>query len=168
MSVSPGVKTAIAYRPHIDGLRGLSIIIMILYHAKFFGDTGGFVGVDIFLVISGFLITSIIVRDLKAGTFSLLNFWERRIRRIIPPLFVVMVFTIIFGFMFLLYPQDYHHLGTSVVAQSAFVSNILFTLTNNYFDQTSKFSPLLHTWTLSLEEQFYLIYPFLILLCVYF
>ena len=163
----PLVKTRIPYRPHIDGLRGLSIIVMILFHAKFFGDTGGFIGVDIFFVISGFLITSIIVRDIHAGQFSLVKFWERRIRRIIPPLFLMMLFVSVAGYFLILYPQDYHHLGNALIAQSLFVSNILFTLTDNYFDTTSQFSPLLHTWTLSLEEQFYLFFPFLVLLCVW-
>ena len=155
------------YRPHIDGLRALAVVAVVLYHAKLLWVRGGFVGVDVFFVISGFLIASIIVRDIEKGTFSLLGFWERRIRRIVPALFVVMATASIAAYFLILYPQDYHHFGNSMIAQSAFVSNILFMVTDNYFDQPSRFSPLLHTWSLSVEEQFYLLFPFLILLCVW-
>lgn len=109
---------ALRYRPHIDGLRGIAVVAVILYHAKLLGFTGGFVGVDIFFVISGFLITSIIVRDLTAGTFSLLGFWERRVRRILPALSVVMFCCIVAGYFLILYPPDYHHFGSTVMAQS--------------------------------------------------
>ena len=153
----------IRYRPHIDGLRGIAILAVVLYHAKLFGITGGFVGVDVFFVISGFLITSIIVRDIRAGTFSLLGFWERRFRRIIPALIVVMLCSAIAAFFFILYPTDYRHFGNTLIAQSVFASNILFMLTDNYFDQPSKSSPLLHTWSLSVEEQFYVLFPFFVL-----
>ena len=139
----------IPYRPYIDGLRGIAVIAVVLYHAKLLSVTGGFIGVDVFFVISGFLITSIIVRDLKAGTFSLLGFWERRVRRILPALFVVMLCSIIAASVLVLYPPDYHHFGSTVIAQSVFTSNILFMLGDNYFDQSSRYSPLLHTWSLS-------------------
>ena len=105
MNPSPMVDISntshIRYRPHIDGLRGIAILAVVLYHAKLFGITGGFVGVDVFFVISGFLITSIIVRDIRAGTFSLLGFWERRFRRIIPALIVVMLCSAIAAYFFM-------------------------------------------------------------------
>ncbi len=160
----PSVPPHTTYRAHIDGLRGISVLAVILYHAKFPGATGGFVGVDVFFVISGFLIASIILRDLRAGSFLLARFWERRIRRIIPPLVVVMTFVLLVGYFVIRFPQDAHHLGNAVIAQSVFASNVLFMLTDNYFDETSHNSALLHTWTLSVEEQFYLGFPLLVLL----
>ena len=155
----------IPYRPYIDGLRGIAVIAVVLYHAKLLAVTGGFIGVDIFFVISGFLITSVIVRDLKAGTFTLLGFWERRVRRIVPALFVVMLCSIIAASVLMLYPPDYLLFGKAVIAQSVFTSNMLFMLTDNYFNQSSSFSPLLHTWSLSVEEQFYILFPFIVVLC---
>ncbi len=157
----------IPYRPYIDGLRGIAIIAVVLYHAKLLAVTGGFIGVDVFFVISGFLITSVIVRDLKAGTFTLLGFWERRVRRILPALFAVMFCSIVAASALMLYPPDYHLFGTTVVAQSVFTSNMLFMVTDNYFGQSSSFSPLLHTWSLSVEEQFYILFPFIVLFCVW-
>jgi peptidoglycan/LPS O-acetylase OafA/YrhL len=164
---SPNDTSKIPYRPYIDGLRGIAVIAVVLYHAKLLSVTGGFIGVDVFFVISGFLITSIIVRDLKAGTFSLLGFWERRARRILPALFVVMFCSIITAYFLILYPPDYQLFGKTVIAQSVFTSNMLFMLTDNYFDQASRTSPLLHTWSLSVEEQFYVLFPLIILLCVW-
>ena len=155
---------ALRYRPHIDGLRAIAVIAVILYHAKLLGVVGGFIGVDIFFVISGFLITSIMVRDLRGGSFSLLGFWERRVRRILPALTVVMLCSSIAAYFIVLYPYDYHHFGSSVIAQSVFASNMLFMVSDNYFDQPSIHSPLLHTWTLSVEEQFYLLLPLIVLL----
>jgi len=157
----------IRYRPYIDGLRGLAVIAVVLYHARLLGVHGGFVGVDVFFVISGFLITSIILRDLDAGTFSLIGFWERRVRRIIPALFIVMACTSVAAYFLILYPPDYHHLGNAIIAQSVFASNILFLLTDNYFDKLSRYSPLLHTWSLSVEEQFYILFPIIVLLCMW-
>jgi peptidoglycan/LPS O-acetylase OafA/YrhL len=159
--------TAIAYRPHIDGLRGVAIIAVVLYHAKLFNVTGGYIGVDVFFVISGFLITTIIIRDIEIGTFSLIGFWERRIRRIIPALFVVIMCASVVASVLVLYPTDYHTFGEAVVAQSIFTSNVFFMTSDNYFDQPSQYSPLLHTWTLSVEEQFYLIFPLIVLLCIW-
>ena len=160
-------KNKIPYRPYIDGLRGIAIIAVVLYHAKLLAVTGGFVGVDVFFVISGFLITSVIVRDLRAGTFTLLGFWERRVRRILPALFFMMFCSIIAAYFLILYPPDYHLFGNTVIAQSVFTSNILFMLTDNYFNRSAGFSPLLHTWSLSVEEQFYIFFPFIVLLCVW-
>src|SRR5665213_1291264 len=157
----------IPYRPYIDGLRGIAVIAVVLYHAKLLAVTGGFIGVDVFFVISGFLITSVIVRDLKAGMFTLLGFWERRVRRILPALFAVMFCSVIAAYFLMLYPPDYHLFGNTVIAQSVFTSNMLFMLTDNYFNQSSSFSPLLHTWSLSVEEQFYIFFPFIVLFCVW-
>ncbi len=160
---SPNKNSSIPYRPYIDGLRGVAVIAVVLYHAKLFFTTGGFIGVDIFFVISGFLITLIITRDLNAGTFSLLGFWERRVRRILPAHFVVMLASVIAAYFLILYPPDYVFFGKTVIAQSMFVSNALFMVTDNYFDEQARFSPLLHTWSLSVEEQFYILFPFVVL-----
>jgi peptidoglycan/LPS O-acetylase OafA/YrhL len=157
----------LAYRPHIDGLRAIAIIAVVLWHANLLGVTGGYVGVDVFFVISGFLITSIIARDLRGGTFSLIGFWERRVRRIIPALVIVMCFCAVASYFLMLYPSDYHHFGIALIAQSMFASNILFMLTTNYFDQSANFSPLLHTWSLSVEEQFYILFPFVVLISLW-
>ncbi len=116
----------IPYRPYIDGFRALAVLAVVLNHAHIPGMTGGFVGVDIFFVLSGFLITSIITADLRNGEFSLVGFWERRVRRIFPALFAVVLFTLIGSYVFILYPQDYHHVGTAFIAQSFFASNLLF------------------------------------------
>ena len=168
MSVPADGSHAIRYRPHIDGLRGIAILGVIFYHADFSIFQGGFIGVDVFFVISGFLITSIILRDLRADSFSLAGFWERRIRRIFPALFVVMLATVIAGYLLILLPSDYHHFGSTVMAQSVFASNMLYMVSDSYFDQPSRFTPLLHTWTLSVEEQFYLFFPLLVALCTFF
>ena len=164
---TPNKNSTHPYRAHIDGLRGIAIIAVVLYHAKLFSVTGGFIGVDVFFVISGFLIASIIVRDLEAGTFSVLGFWERRIRRILPIFFVVVVSTVIAAYFLILFPPDYLHFGKTVTSQSTFTSNILFMVTDNYFDEQSKFSPLLHTWSLSVEEQFYIFFPLIIAFCAW-
>jgi peptidoglycan/LPS O-acetylase OafA/YrhL len=151
------------YRPDIDGLRGLSIAWVMLYHAELLGLTGGFIGVDIFFVISGYLITSLIFRDIKTGDFSLLRFFERRIRRILPALVAVLLFCLPFATFWLL-PTDRESFFESAIAASLFFSNFYFYYTKNYFSNTTELDPLIHTWSLSIEEQFYLFYPFLILL----
>ncbi len=147
------------YRKEIDGLRALAIIPVVLYHANILGFSGGYIGVDIFFAISGFLITSIILRDLRKGTFSFSNFFQRRIRRIFPALFVVISMTSIFGYFYFLYPDDLEGLGKSIFSQSIFLSNIFFMRKTGYFDQLAETQPLLHLWTLSVEEQFYLLFP---------
>lgn len=154
------------YRPDIDGLRALAIIPVVLFHAGITGFSGGFVGVDIFFVISGYLITSIIYRELRAGNFSLIQFWERRIRRIIPALFVMIMTTLALGYFIILYPVDYIDLGQSAFAQAAFLANLFFLRKNGYFAAPSESMPLLHTWSLSVEEQFYILFP-LIMFLVY-
>jgi len=163
MSTDAPSSGTLRYRAHIDGLRGMAVAAVVLYHTRVFGFPGGFVGVDVFFVISGFLIASIILRDIQAGTFSLGRFWERRIRRIFPALFVMMTACLVAAHFFILYPPDYYHFGGTLIAQSLFASNVMFMRTDNYFDQPSHYSPLLHTWSLSVEEQFYVLFPLLIL-----
>ena len=151
------------YRPDIDGLRALAVIGVILFHADL-GLSGGFVGVDVFFVISGFLITSLILKDIKSNQFSLSGFWERRARRIFPALYVITITTIVLSYLFLL-PKDFEILGGSVIGLSFFSSNIFFWKnTNSYFSGSAEEMPLLHTWSLSLEEQFYIIVPIVFLL----
>ena len=146
------------YRADIDGLRAVAVIPVVLFHAGVPGFGGGFVGVDIFFVISGFLITSIIASEIDTGRFSIARFYQRRIRRIFPALIVVMAFSILAGFL-LLTPGDLLTLGESVIATSLFVSNIFFWQHASYFAAPLHENPLLHTWSLSIEEQFYLFYP---------
>jgi len=150
------------YRTEIDGLRALAVCAVILFHAGFSQFKGGFVGVDIFFVISGYLITTIILCDLNAGTFSLATFYERRARRLLPALFVIMIASIAGGY-FLLMPDDFKRLGQSMAATSLFLNNILLAHTSGYWDIDNDFKPLFHTWSLAVEEQFYIVFP--IILC---
>jgi len=153
------------YRSDIDGLRALAILPVILFHAEL-GCTGGFVGVDVFYVISGYLICSLILRDRAYGRFSLAAFWERRIRRILPALAVVAFVTLAAGW-FVLLPDDFLMLGKSVVAQATLLSNVFFYQTGKvgggYFDPVPNPKPLLHTWSLAVEEQFYFLFPLLLI-----
>lgn len=153
------------YRPEVDGLRAVAVTSVLLFHAGFETFSGGFVGVDIFFVISGYLITSIILGELQKGTFSLIHFYERRFRRILPALYVVILFTIVVGW-FTLLPDEYKNLGQSVVATTLYTNNMLLGLTSGYWDLASQFKPLLHTWSLGVEEQYYAVVP-LLLLCVW-
>ncbi|MGY4636468.1 acyltransferase family protein [Pseudomonas sp. TE24901] len=155
--------TVLAYRRDIDGLRAAAVLAVVLFHFGVPGVTGGFVGVDVFFVISGFLITSIIWRERQAGRFSFVDFWARRARRILPALFVMMAATLAVGW-FLLAPKDYEELGRSVHYQVIFTSNLLFSRQHGYFDAASDIKPLLHTWSLAVEEQFYIIFPLLLTL----
>jgi peptidoglycan/LPS O-acetylase OafA/YrhL len=149
------------YRPEIDGLRALAVLAVVLFHAGL-GVPGGFVGVDVFFVISGFLITSLILKDLQAGNFSLARLWERRARRIIPAA-VVMVAAVLAAGWFLLSPSDYASLGKSAAWQALFGANIHFWRSTNYFAGAAEEQPLLHTWSLAVEEQFYVFVPFVLL-----
>jgi peptidoglycan/LPS O-acetylase OafA/YrhL len=149
------------YRPEVDGLRAVAVAVVVLFHADL-GFPGGFVGVDVFFVISGYLITSLIVRDLEQGKFTLRSFWERRARRIVPALVVLVLLVSVAGF-FLLLPSDYLDLGRSAAAQAAFVANIFFWRETGYFSGGADQKALLHTWSLAVEEQFYLIFPLLLL-----
>lgn len=151
------------YRREIDGLRALAVLPVILFHAGFQTFSGGFVGVDVFFVISGYLITSIILKEKQAGTFTLIGFYERRARRILPSLFVVMFVCSIFSWLWLL-PSDMKMFSQSLVAVPAFASNILFYLTSSYFEPAAELKPLLHTWSLSVEEQYYVLYPIFLLI----
>ncbi|UFS70252.1 acyltransferase [Geomonas sp. RF6] len=151
------------YRPEIDGLRALAVIPVILFHAGFRLFSGGFVGVDVFFVISGYLITSVILAEKRAGTFTLASFYERRARRILPALFVVMFACLPFAWLWLL-PSDMKVFSQSLVAVSGFSSNVFFFLKSGYFDASTELVPLLHTWSLAVEEQYYMLFPIVLLL----
>jgi len=153
---------AINYRPEIDGLRALAVLPVILFHADFYYFSGGYVGVDVFFVISGYLITSIIISDLERNNFSLLDFYERRARRLLPALFLVMLFSLALSLL-VLTAKDLQNFGKSLIAVSTFSSNILFWLESGYFDIASELKPLIHTWSLAVEEQYYIIFPLFLL-----
>ena len=146
------------YRSDIDGLRAVAVVPVVLFHARVPMFGGGFVGVDVFFVISGYLITSLIASEMAAGHFSFMDFYERQIRRIFPALFAVMSFCAVFGW-FIMTPDDYKRLGQSIIATTLFVSNILFWSQAGYFDTPAAEKPLLHTWSLAVEEQFYATFP---------
>lgn len=146
------------YRPEIDGLRAAAVIPVILSHAGFKIFYGGFIGVDIFFVISGFLITTILYQELNEKKISLTNFYERRARRILPALFIVMGACATLAYWSLL-PHELDSFGQSLVATSLFSNNILLALTSGYWSLASEFKPLLHTWSLGVEEQYYVLIP---------
>jgi peptidoglycan/LPS O-acetylase OafA/YrhL len=146
------------YRREIDGLRALAVLPVILFHAGFETFSGGFVGVDVFFVISGYLITTIILAELEQGKFSIVIFYERRTRRILPALFLVMIVCIPFAWFWLL-PRDMKDFSESLFAVSLFISNHLFLSESGYFDTAAELKPLLHTWSLAVEEQYYLLFP---------
>ena len=152
------------YRPEIDGLRALAVIPVIFFHAGFEAFGGGFVGVDVFFVISGYLITSIILRERDSGSFTLSGFYERRARRLLPALFLVLACCIPFGIL-ILTPPVFEQFALGLVGSATFTSNVLFLFAETtYFSSAhSEFNPLLHTWSLAVEEQFYLVYPMLLL-----
>jgi len=151
------------YRKEIDGLRALAVVPVIFFHAGFQSFGGGYVGVDVFFVISGFLITSIILSEKQQGLFTLTNFYERRIRRILPALFFVMFVSLIFAWLWLI-PRDLENYSQSLIAVSTFSSNILFWRTSGYWGPENELIPLLHTWSLAVEEQFYILFPLLLML----
>jgi len=153
------------YRPDIDGLRAIAVLSVVLYHYGIGGIKGGFVGVDVFFVISGYLITGIIHSEMQRGDFTLAGFYERRARRIFPALFAMLLATMVAGWWMLL-PSDLANLGQAGAATILFVSNVLYMLRSGYFDSSSDFNPLLHTWSLGVEEQFYVGLPLLMLLVV--
>ena len=146
------------YRAEIDGLRALAVVPVVLFHAGIVGFSGGFVGVDIFFVISGYLITSIILSEQAKERFTLASFYERRARRILPALMLVVLLSTIAAWYILL-PNELVDYGASLASVGVFASNILFWQQSDYFAATSEFIPLLHTWSLAVEEQFYLIFP---------
>lgn len=150
--------THLKYRPDIDGLRALAVLSVIGFHAFPNFIPGGFVGVDIFFVISGFLISTIILDGLERGNFSFLDFYSRRVRRIFPALLSVLVGCTIFGW-FALIPEENALLGKHVAAAAVFTSNFLLWSESGYFDVNSEMKPLLHLWSLGIEEQFYALAP---------
>ena len=153
------------YRPDIDGLRAVAVGVVVAYHAfpKFL--TGGFIGVDVFFVISGYLITQLILTGLQAGTFSLSEFYRRRVRRIVPALLVVMSACFLLGWLLLL-PSELRSLGKSMSWSAPFLANLYFARNGGYFDKAADLNPLLHLWSLGVEEQFYLAWPVLLMLAV--
>jgi peptidoglycan/LPS O-acetylase OafA/YrhL len=149
------------YRADVDGLRAVAILPVIFYHAGV-GFSGGYVGVDIFFVISGYLISGLILKDLNHDRFHITEFWERRVRRIVPALAVVVLATFVAGW-FLFFPQDLKELGQSMLAQAVLASNFYFYADAGYFTQGVDLKPLIHTWSLAVEEQFYLFFPFFLI-----
>lgn len=149
------------YRREIDGLRALAVVPVVLFHAGFQTFSGGFVGVDVFFVISGYLISTILIAELDAGQFTLTGFYERRARRILPALFLMMAVCLPFAWFWLL-PQDMKKFTDSLAAVVFFVSNFFFHSQVGYFDSAAELKPLLHTWSLAVEEQFYLLFPLLL------
>lgn len=154
---------AITYRPEVDGLRAVAVGVVVLFHAELGILSGGFTGVDVFFVISGFLITSIVMSELQGGQFSLLAFYERRIRRIFPALLVVVLACLLVG-AWRMTPVDYKNLGQATMAALGFHSNFYFANKAGYFMPAAETLPLLHTWSLGVEEQFYLVAPLLLML----
>jgi peptidoglycan/LPS O-acetylase OafA/YrhL len=150
------------YRSEIDGLRTLAILPVILFHLNFKQFSGGYVGVDIFFVISGFLISTIILDELENANFSLINFYIRRARRILPALFFVLFISILFSWL-LLQPHEFIKFHKSLFSVLTFSSNIFFWKDGDYFFTESSLKPLLHTWSLAVEEQFYLFFPFILI-----
>lgn len=146
------------YRREIDGLRALAVVSVILFHARVPFLAGGFLGVDIFFVIFGFLITSLLDHDLANGRYSLAKFYERRVRRIVPALTLVLFVTVPAAFVLLL-PSQMENFSASLAAVVVFLSNFYFLSQVGYFAPDAELEPLLHTWSLAVEEQFYLLFP---------
>lgn len=159
---APG-HSELRYRPDVDGLRAVAVLAVVFYHYGFWQVPGGFVGVDIFFVISGFLITGIIHREMAEGHFTIRHFYERRIRRIFPALFAMLAVASVAAW-FLLFPIDFEAYAKSLVATAFFATNFEFWREVGYFDLAASFKPLLHLWSIAVEEQFYLLFPLLLLL----
>lgn len=153
------------FRNDIQGLRAIAVLTVVIFHAWPAMLPGGFIGVDMFFVISGFLIGDIIYRDIASNSFSLLDFYRKRVRRIFPALFVMLLITLVIGF-FVLSPVAFKELGRTTVSATLFLSNVDFTLFSGYFDSVAETRPLLHTWSLSVEEQFYIFYPLILMAIV--
>lgn len=158
-----GLSTSIRYRADIDGLRTVAVLSVLFFHIDHTWVPGGYTGVDIFFVISGFLITRIIATDIEKGRFSLRWFYVRRIRRILPVFYTVTLVTMLAGYVLLL-PADLHAFLSSVRHAVLFAANIYFSKDQGYFDISADEKPMLHIWSLSIEEQYYFIWPLLLLL----
>ncbi|MDZ7709997.1 MAG: acyltransferase family protein [Roseovarius sp.] len=162
------MSRAIPYRPEIDGLRAVAVLSVVFYHAGLFSGGplwmgGGFAGVDIFFVISGFLIGGILWRDIReTGRIRLARFYLRRVRRLAPAYFAMVAAALVAGWLILL-PFEFREFGKSLIAATVYLSNIHFHREAGYFDGASEEKPLLHTWSLAVEEQFYIVLPFLML-----
>ena len=152
---------ALRYRADIDGLRALAVLAVILFHTFPNELPGGFVGVDVFFVISGYLITQIILEDLDSGSFTAASFYARRVRRIFPALIVVLIATFAFGWHYFL-PMELASLGKNILASALFSANLMLLSEVGYFDVAAHLKPLLHLWSLGIEEQFYLVWPLLL------
>ncbi len=152
------------YRADIDGLRAIAVIPVILYHAGIGDIDGGFLGVDIFFVISGYLITNILLNEKFLNTFSLINFYNRRARRILPPLCLMLFITSICAYL-LMIPSQLGDYGQSLIASLTFLANVYFWMKTNYWGQAAELTPLIHIWSLGIEEQFYLLFPMILLIC---
>ena len=152
-----------AYRSEIDGLRALAVLPVILFHANLGIASGGFIGVDVFFVISGYLITRIIMGEMREDRFTIARFYERRIRRIMPALMTVLVATSVAMFAIML-PSEFSHYARGLLSALLFASNMYFQRSSGYFDPAAEEQPLLHTWSLAVEEQFYIFYPLFLML----
>jgi peptidoglycan/LPS O-acetylase OafA/YrhL len=155
--------SSLKYRTDIDGLRAVAVLGVVIYHAFPWMIPGGFIGVDIFFVISGYLISGILYKGHKSGNFSFKEFYARRIRRLFPALITMLVITMAYGWVILL-PDEFQQLGKHVASGTLFIQNIVFWQESGYFDTTASLKPLLHLWSLAVEEQFYIFFPLLLLL----
>ncbi len=149
------------YRADIDGLRAFAVLSVVIYHAGFTAFSGGYVGVDVFFVISGFVITRLLRQEIQSDDFSIINFYERRIRRIFPALIALLIMVLGIGSVVLL-PDDFNNLGATTFFTTIFVSNWELQNTQGYFDLDADYNPLLHTWSLAVEEQYYIFFPILL------
>jgi len=157
-----GFNAGHAYRPDIDGLRAVAVSSVLLYHAFPTLLPGGFIGVDVFFVISGYLITQLVTAELRTGSFSLRVFYQRRVRRILPPLLLILALSGAFGW-FIMTPLELQVLGAAIGWSAGFLANGFFARSAGYFESTSYSSPLLHLWSLGVEEQFYLLWPLMLI-----
>jgi peptidoglycan/LPS O-acetylase OafA/YrhL len=162
-AAAPAASTHLPYRPDIDGLRAVAVLSVVLFHAFPALLPGGFIGVDVFFVISGFLISSILLRELQQGQYSVAGFYARRVKRIFPSLLAVMLACLAFGW-YALFPDEYQQLGKHVAGGAGFAANFFYWAQVGYFDTAAHTKPLLHLWSLGIEEQFYIAWPAVLLL----
>ena len=158
------LNSPISYQPHVDGLRAVAVLSVVAFHSFPNQISGGFVGVDIFFVISGFLISGIILNGLRQRSFTFADFYARRIRRIFPALILVLAATLVLGYLFL-FPSEFRNLGKHVLGGALFVANVTLWRDTGYFDTAAELKPLLHLWSLGVEEQFYLLWPLFLFVC---